>query len=210
MLRTGSSESGRQRAPRHGFAMRQVQFRLGRDCEAMRYSGAGLSSCKRMSRLARQSKTNSLLAADIPARPQLFDPWSAGSSTELSRSQHLEACRRDGAQPSAPEYSGRRHLRRLLVRQSDGKVRQSARSRFLDIEMNLKDHPKFLWAIVATSTACFVVSAVLLYLSRKQILDMVEKYYARSLEQVGLLSLRVPDPRARVATQIFMDHGSGA
>ena len=64
----------------------------------------------------------------------------------------------------------------------------------LDIEMNLKDHPKFLWAIVAISTACFVVSAVLLYLSRKQILDIVEKYYARSLEQVGLLSLRVPDP----------------
>ena len=75
--------------------------------------------------------------------------------------------------------------------------------------MNLKDHPKLLWAIVAISTACFVVSAVLLYLSRKQILDMVEKYYARSLEQVGLLSLRVPDPRARVATQIFMDHGVG-
>ena len=56
---------------------------------------------------------------------------------------------------------------------------------------------------------CFSVSAALLYLSRKQLLDMVEKYFARSLEQLVLLTLRVPDPRAPVATHLFEDHGLG-
>ena len=79
---------------------------------------------------------------------------------------------------------------------------------FLDIHVNLKDEPQWLWAIVAVSTLCFVVSAVFLYLSRKQILDIVEKQYARSLEQLGLLSLRVPDPRVPVASHIF--HGPRA
>jgi ABC-type multidrug transport system fused ATPase/permease subunit len=80
---------------------------------------------------------------------------------------------------------------------------------FIDLHVNLKDDPQWLWAIVAVATVCFVVSAVLLYLSRKQILDIVEKYFARSIEQLVLLSLRVPDPRAPLATQIFMDHGLG-
>ena len=80
---------------------------------------------------------------------------------------------------------------------------------FIDLHVNLKDDPQWLWAIVAAATVCFIVSAVLLYLSRKQILDMVEKYYARSLEQLVLLSLRVPDPRAPLASHVFMDHGLG-
>jgi hypothetical protein len=53
------------------------------------------------------------------------------------------------------------------------------------------------------------ISAVLLYLSRKQILDMVEKYYARNLEQLVLLTLRVPDPRAPLATHVFETYGLG-
>ena len=80
---------------------------------------------------------------------------------------------------------------------------------FLNMEVNLKDEPEWLWAVVVASTALFVLSALLLYLSRKQIIDMVEKYYARSLEQLVLLSFRVPDPRARVATQVFLDYGLG-
>jgi len=74
---------------------------------------------------------------------------------------------------------------------------------FLDINVNLKTEPQWLWAVVAVSTVCFVVSAVLLYISRKQILDLIEKHYARSLEQLVLLTLRVPDPRAPLATLIF-------
>ena len=69
---------------------------------------------------------------------------------------------------------------------------------FLNMEVNLKDEPEWLWAVVVASTALFVLSALLLYLSRKQIIDMVEKYYARSLEQLVLLSFRVPD-RARIS-----------
>jgi ABC-type multidrug transport system fused ATPase/permease subunit len=80
---------------------------------------------------------------------------------------------------------------------------------FVDINVDLKTEPQWLWAIVAVATVCFIVSAVLLYLSRKQILDMVEKYYARSLEQLVLLSLRVPDPRVPLASRVFMDHGLG-
>jgi len=80
---------------------------------------------------------------------------------------------------------------------------------FLEVDVNLKTEPQWLWAIVAASTVCFVVSAVLLYLSRKQILDMVEKHYARSLEQLVLLSLRVPDPRVPLATRLMKNHGPG-
>ena len=80
---------------------------------------------------------------------------------------------------------------------------------FLDLHVNLNDDPQWLWAIVAVSTACFVTSAALLYFSRKVILDMVEKYFARSTEQLVLLSLRVPDPRVPLASHIIMDHGYG-
>jgi hypothetical protein len=79
----------------------------------------------------------------------------------------------------------------------------------LDLEINLKTEPQWLWAIVAFATAAFIVSAVLLYLSRKQILDMVEVFFARSLEQLVLLTLRVPDPRAPLASRIFNDHRLG-
>jgi ABC-type multidrug transport system fused ATPase/permease subunit len=79
----------------------------------------------------------------------------------------------------------------------------------LEIEVNLKDQHEWLWAIVAASTACFVLSAVLLYLSRKQILDIVEKYYARSLEELVLLTLRAPDPRASIGSHLLLDRGLG-
>ena len=80
---------------------------------------------------------------------------------------------------------------------------------FIDLQVNLKDDPQWLWAIVAVAIALFVISAVLLYLSRKVILDMVEKFFARSMEQLVLLTLRVPDPRVPIASHIIMDHGLG-
>src|SRR5262245_57047515 len=45
---------------------------------------------------------------------------------------------------------------------------------YLNIDVNLKDQPEWLWAIVIFSTACFVISAALLFLSRQQILDIIE------------------------------------
>jgi hypothetical protein len=77
----------------------------------------------------------------------------------------------------------------------------------LHIQLSLKDHPELLWAVVAASTTLFVISAAFLYLSRRQIIDVVEQHYARSLEQLVFLSLHVPDPRAPIATRIFLDHG---
>jgi hypothetical protein len=77
----------------------------------------------------------------------------------------------------------------------------------LDISVNLKTEPQWLWAIVAAATACFAISAIFLYLSRKQILDMVEKYYAGSLKQLVLLTLRAPDPRAPLAAHLFANYG---
>ena len=76
---------------------------------------------------------------------------------------------------------------------------------FLNIEVNLKDQPEWLWAVVAFSTLCFVMSATFLYLSRRQILDIVEQHFARSAEQLVLLTLRLPDPRARLASKLLMD-----
>lgn len=79
----------------------------------------------------------------------------------------------------------------------------------LHLEVNLKDQPEWLWAIVIFSTACFVISAAFLYLSRQQILNIVEKHYARSIEELVLLSMRLPDPRVRIASNLFMDYGLG-
>ena len=78
---------------------------------------------------------------------------------------------------------------------------------FLNVDVNLKAQPEWLWAIVAVSTICFVVSAILLYLSRRAILDVVENHFARSLQELILLTLRVPDPRAALASHIFMNRG---
>jgi hypothetical protein len=78
---------------------------------------------------------------------------------------------------------------------------------FVHFQLNLKDQPEWLWAVVAFSMVCFVLSATFLYLSRRQLLDLVELHFARSVEQLVLLSLRLPDPRARLASKLLMDFG---
>ena len=45
----------------------------------------------------------------------------------------------------------------------------------LHFQLNLKDQPEWLWAIVIFSTACFVISAAFLYLSRQQLLNLVRE-----------------------------------
>ncbi len=80
---------------------------------------------------------------------------------------------------------------------------------YVDIAINLKEQPEWLWAIVAFSTIAFVVSASFLYLARRVILDVVEQHYAQMAEELVLYSLRLPDPRARLATELFNDFGVG-
>jgi hypothetical protein len=77
----------------------------------------------------------------------------------------------------------------------------------LHVTLNFKEQPQWLWVVVIFSTICFVASAAFLYLSRRQIIDVVEKRYARILEELVLLSRRLPDSRARLASDLFMEYG---
>ena len=78
---------------------------------------------------------------------------------------------------------------------------------WLDIDANLKEEPEWLWAIVIVSTTCFVLSACLLYLSRRALLDQLQHHFARRIEELVLLSLNLPDPRVRLASTLFTDFG---
>ena len=80
---------------------------------------------------------------------------------------------------------------------------------YLNLEVNLKSGLEWLWAVVIFSTACFVISASLLFLSRKLVLDIAEEHYGRSLEKIVLIARRLPDPRARLASRLLTDFGIG-
>jgi hypothetical protein len=80
---------------------------------------------------------------------------------------------------------------------------------YLNIDVNLRERPEWLWGIVIVSTVCFVISAAFLYLARRQILNIVEQRYARKLEQLVLQSFRLPDARARLASKLLVDVGVG-
>jgi ABC-type multidrug transport system fused ATPase/permease subunit len=79
----------------------------------------------------------------------------------------------------------------------------------LHIDVNLKDQSEWLWAIVIFSTGCFILSAALMFLSRRQVLNIVQEHYAATLEQLALLTNRLPDSRVRLASSLFIDHGFG-
>jgi hypothetical protein len=48
-----------------------------------------------------------------------------------------------------------------------------------------------------------------MFLSRRQILNIVQEHYAATLEQLALLTNRLPDSRVRLASSLFIDHGFG-
>ena len=79
----------------------------------------------------------------------------------------------------------------------------------LKLTLNFKDQPEWLWAIVIFSTVGFVMSATFQYLARRQILNVVEKHYAQAIEGLTLLSSPLPDPRVRLASDLFMEYGLG-
>ena len=81
---------------------------------------------------------------------------------------------------------------------------------YLHYELNLKDQPEWLWAVVIFSTVCFIISAAFNYLSRRQILNVAETHFALKVEELALASLRLPDPRAPMASQLFKEHRLGA
>ncbi len=81
---------------------------------------------------------------------------------------------------------------------------------YLHLELNLKDQPEWLWAVVIFSSVCFIISAAFNYLSRRQILNVAETHFALKVEELALASLRLPDPRAPVASHLFKEHRLGA
>jgi len=80
---------------------------------------------------------------------------------------------------------------------------------FWHLQVNLKDQPEWLWVVVIFSTACFVTSACLLFLSRRLVFDIAEKHYGQSLEKLVLLARHLPDPRTRTASYLLNDYGLG-
>jgi ABC-type multidrug transport system fused ATPase/permease subunit len=75
----------------------------------------------------------------------------------------------------------------------------------LKIAVNFRDQPEWLWLVVIFSTVCFVMSAGFLYLSRRVIYDAVERHFARKIEELMLLFARLPDPRARLASDLLRE-----
>ena len=77
----------------------------------------------------------------------------------------------------------------------------------LGIDFPLRDEPTLLWAVVIFATACFVASAFSMFVSRQLILGIVEDYYAQSVEKLVLVADRLPDPRARAASELLVEYG---
>jgi len=80
---------------------------------------------------------------------------------------------------------------------------------YLNLDVNLKGQLQWLWVVVIVSTACFVISASLFFLSRKLALNIAEEHYGQSLENLVLTSRHLPDPRARRASRLLLDFGIG-
>ena len=66
-----------------------------------------------------------------------------------------------------------------------------------------------LWLVVAVAAMAFIASAVFIFLARTTILRIVEAHLGQSLEKLVRLTMRLPDPRARLASRVFAEHGLG-
>jgi hypothetical protein len=93
------------------------------------------------------------------------------------------------------------------ARQMEGKG--VAHIPYFDISLTLKGHPEVLWMVVAASSVFFILSAFLLYYSRKLVFDIAEQKFGRSMERLALDSLELPDPRAKLASRFLIDFGLG-
>jgi hypothetical protein len=78
---------------------------------------------------------------------------------------------------------------------------------YLGLSFDGRTDVRLLWAVVILAAICFMASAAFHFLSRRVVLNLVEQRYARSLEELVQQAGRLPDPRARVASRIFMNFG---
>jgi hypothetical protein len=76
----------------------------------------------------------------------------------------------------------------------------------LETHANLSSET-LLWLVVLVASSAFLASALFMFLSRMMIWRVAEEHLAESLEALIRLTARLPDPRARVASRIFADHG---
>jgi hypothetical protein len=64
-----------------------------------------------------------------------------------------------------------------------------------------------LWVVVILATVAFIASALFTYLSRNLILSMVQEHYAKSLEKLVFMTIKLPDSRAPLASRILRNRG---
>ena len=79
--------------------------------------------------------------------------------------------------------------------------------RYIGLSVEARTDLRLLWAIVILAAVAFVASATFHFLSRLLILNLVQRRYALSLEQLVQQAGRMPDSRARIASRIFMNYG---
>ena len=68
---------------------------------------------------------------------------------------------------------------------------------------------EILWLVVLFSGTAFIASTIFMFISRRLVLEIVADQYARSLEALAFLTAHLPDPRAKIASRIFLNEGFG-
>jgi hypothetical protein len=79
----------------------------------------------------------------------------------------------------------------------------------LGIDWHARTDVRLLWTVVVSATILFVVSAVFLFGMRRMVFGIVGEGYQRGLETVPRLVVRLPDPRAPMASRLAVDFGFG-
>ena len=77
----------------------------------------------------------------------------------------------------------------------------------LGIQFAARDEPAFLWAVMIFSAFCLMAGACSLFISRVLVLNIVRDNYAQSLDRMAFFASRLPDPRARAASQLLLRYG---
>ena len=80
----------------------------------------------------------------------------------------------------------------------------------MGVDLHVRTEPLILWAAVTLATLCFVASALTLFFLRHLTLNVLEGRVAKNLEALVSYSLRLPDPRAPLASELLFSYGDSA
>jgi hypothetical protein len=67
--------------------------------------------------------------------------------------------------------------------------------------------PELIWIVVSLSALLLLASGLFQYASRRIVCRIVEDYLADSLKELIVAEARLPDPRARMASRMLLQHG---